>query len=96
MSLVSVIASDGKKYTFDYSKLPFSGRMKDVWLCTDNVNVIAFFKKPLDSKDFSRLVKIINDYRVSMFRGNADYYGKLFSLPYAYGKTTLPRAPYPQ
>lgn len=96
MSLVSVTASDGKKYSFDYSKMPFSGRMKDVWLCTDGANVIAFFKKPLESRDFSRLVKIIDVYRASMFRGNADYYGKLFSLPFAYGKTTLPRSPFPQ
>ena len=65
--------------------------MKDVWLCADGVNVIAFFKKPLDSKDFSRLTKIIKVYRESMFKGNSDFYERLFSLPFDYEKHVLPR-----
>lgn len=95
MSQVTVRASDGRSYTFDHSKVPFSGRMKDVWFCADGANVIAFFRKPLASLDSSRLAKIIDVYRTSMFKsqggGVSPYYEKLFSLPFAYGKHQLPR-----
>jgi hypothetical protein len=50
----------GQQYNIDTTQESKSGRMKDVWFCSDGINVAALYKKPLNSRDEIRLKKIIN------------------------------------
>lgn len=91
MPKMTLRTSDGRQYVINTGKEEKSGRMKDVWFCEDGVNVAAFYKKPLGSRDLVRLRRITGTYRESIHRGNEPYYGRVFGLPFATGEARHPR-----
>ena len=80
----------GQQYNIDTTQESKSGRMKDVWFCSDGINVAALYKKPLTSRDVIRLKKIVGLYRDSILRGNESYYSSIFCLPFASGEALHP------
>lgn len=81
----------GQQYNIDTTQESKSGRMKDVWFCSDGINVAALYKKPLISRDEIRLKKIISVYRDSILKGNESYYSSVFCLPFASGSAVHPQ-----
>ena len=91
MPKMTLRTADGRQYVINTDHEEKSGRMKDVWFCEDKVNVAAFYKTKLTSKDQQRLRRITGVYRDSILRGNEPYYGEVFSLPFASGEARHPR-----
>ena len=70
MPKMTLRTADGRQYVINTDHEEKSGRMKDVWFCEDKVNVAAFYKTKLTSKDQQRLRRITGVYRDSILRGN--------------------------
>ena len=84
-------SATGQTFVIETKEEEKSGRMKDVWFCQDGMNVAAFFKKELNSRDLIRLKKITGAYRDAVLKGNERFYGSLFGLPFTMGEDVHPR-----
>jgi len=80
-NIKTVLTTKGEEVSY-FDEIIASGTMKDVYLCSDNKRVVAFYREPLDSVGVDRIETIASSYYNGIFNNKyGEYWQNLLCWP---------------